>query len=678
MPTQIVFGRLGYNTGNGTVGPLIDNDGNAVSQNLNPTSTSAQTTISAPSIGGKLGMRVSTDVPVYVAVGASPTASATSGYFVPAGGTDYIVVTAGDKAAVIVAGGSGSTGQPTVMPQRLRDNLGRLKVSLHQNVYEADFEYGLQPLRWEQYTARAGTIVHQPGAGGVRMRVTTASGDVTIRQSRPYHRYQPGKTMYMATAANLGATQANQVQRIGFLDDSNGIFFEQSGAGTGTNPYGMFVVYRSDVSGTPTDTRIALDTWNGDAAVIASMDWTRIQMLWIEYAWYGAGALRWGCFINGEPIILHQVGIGNLASQGTPWSRTGNLPVRYEQRNTGATALQNDMVHYGVSVMIEGRSDAQRGFTYSYGMARQTPRRTVSANVVQYPVLSIRPRPMGTIEFSNTNSAATAGSTTTLTASGATWTTDQWKGRALYLPSGPLPTVSTGTVAGQVGTVTFTAPHGLRVGDYLTFAGFTPSGWNISLAVTSVTSTTVVTVTFVGTAPGNVTVVGTVVTPLTARITGNTSTVLTFGDVVLGAALPAALASGVAYQIGLINRGQLLPQQLLVSSSALCVVELIASTPSSPVVLTAPTFGSLVGQGSNNSFAERDVVATALAGGEVVYAFTAPAGGSGLLQIDLSNFFPLYNTVRGNLPDLLTVAVTTQAATPADVGAHLICQEAMS
>ena len=88
-----------------------------------------------------------------------------------------------------------------VPPLGARDLSGRVKVTQHQNIYEADFEYGLQPLRWEQVTANNGSITHLPAVGGVRMRVTTTSGDLTIRQSRAYHRYQPGKTMAMASAA---------------------------------------------------------------------------------------------------------------------------------------------------------------------------------------------------------------------------------------------------------------------------------------------------------------------------------------------------------------------------------------------------------------------------------------------------------------------------------------------
>jgi hypothetical protein len=83
--------------------------------------------------------------------------------------------------------------------------------------------------------------------------------------------------------------------------------------------------------------------------------------------------------------------------------------------------------------------------------------------------------------------------------------------------------------------------------------------------------------------------------------------------------------------------------------------------------------------GSNYSFSTRDISATSLTSGsgEVVYAFVAPAGGSGLQTFDLSNLFPLYNTIRGNLPDILTVAVSTSGSA-ANVGVHLIGQEAMS
>jgi hypothetical protein len=517
--------------------------------------------------------------------------------------------------------------ESSAMPQRVRDVLGRLKVAIHQNIYDADFEYGTQPLRWEAFTSGAATISHMPGLGGVRMRNTTASGDIAIRQSRPYHRYQPGKTMFMATACQVGAPLANNVTRVGFFDDGNGIFFEQSGTVTAANPFGMAVVIRSDATGTVTDTRFTLDQWNGDAKVIAQLDFNRIQMFWMEYAWYGAGATRFGFWIDGEPVIAHQVGWGNYVSAAgvgntQPWAKTGNLPVRYEQRNTGAISQTNDLFHYGVSVLVEGGQDDQRGFTYSYGMAPTAPVRSTGGAVTKWPVLSIRGKAMGLVEYSqastgssvagttaSTTGTVTSGTTSSITVSGANWVVDYWKGRYVYFQG--LSTTQGGT--GAIG-----------------------------------------------------------------RVISNTATVLNFVDNITGTAFSAAPTGGASYSIGLLNRGQLLPKRLMcvqTTAAQNVTIELVASTPTSPVTLGSASFAALSALGSPNSFAERDVSATSLSGGEVVFAFVL-APGSGVQDIDLTYFFPMLNTIRGNQMDVLSVCVTSAATVT--VGAHLICQEAMS
>lgn len=597
-----------------------------------------------------------------------------------------------------------------ITPARTRDVLGKLKVSMSQNIYEADFEYGTQPMRWENFianTASSGSIANVaqfPGMGGVRMLIGNNAGDLTIRQSRPYHRYQPGKSMYMATAINFGgpsnsstagavfvgsisgttltvtsvtsgtiavgqvitgtdsfgnyvpgnvtivsgsglswtlsvqsttnvysatlnAVLPGNFQRVGFFDDSNGVFFEQ-GIPTAANPSGIYAVIRSDIgsvnlntgvttSSLPVDYKFSLENWRGDP-VTSLINWQGIQMLWLEYAWYGAGAIRWGCLLNGEPYVLHEVGAGNGNYQGTQqqfaWSRTGNLPVRYEQRNISATTSNSALVHFGVSVMVENRQDPQRGFTYSYGMAPATPRRTIGSANTRYPVVSVQMRNMGVIEYSanstTTGNLVTASCNTTfITANGTPWTTNQFVGRGI------------------------------------TFFGLGSGGTNLTARIVNNTVNTAY------------------ITTVTAA---NTTTPIS-----------TAPTTATAYQIGLINRGQILPQSLILSSDALCLVEMIVSTATSPVILTNANFVAMNTLGSLNSLATRDVSANTLTGGEVVYAFTAPSGGSGLQTFDLSNVFALYNNIQGGTPDILTVAVTTSSAS-ANVGAHMIAQEAMS
>ena len=481
------------------------------------------------------------------------------------------------------------------------DVFGRLKTSNHQNIYDSDFEYGPQPLRWESFTANGGTVTHLPDTGGVRMRVPTTSGAISLRQSRPYHRYQPGKSLFMASAVTFGTALANQFNRVGFFDDSNGAFFEQNGTVTGTNPSGMCVVVRSDAGGVITENRVTLDEWNGDATTKATINWARIQMLWIEYAWYGAGTVRFGVTINGKQILLHAIPFGNRNNQTGAWARTGNLPVRYEQRNAGTTAAQNDMIHYGVSVLVEGGADDQRGFTYAYGNPQTAPRRAVAVAASRFPVMSYRGRPMGTQEYTQATAACTAGTTTSLTAGTAAWTVDQWRGRFVnYVVSGAL----------------------------------------------------------------NV-----------ARVVSNTSTVLTLADVVTGGALAVAPVAGQAYTIGLINRGQMLPRRLQVTSDQPVYVEIFVSRPGSAINLTGSNF--VVNAAAPNSFAQIDSSATAFTlSGECVYSIFVPANNPVDQQID--NLFPLVNTIAGATPDILTVAVSNPGASIANVSVQIIGQEAMS
>jgi len=582
-------------------------------------------------------------------------------------------------------------------PQRLRDNLGKTEVSEAQNLFEADFEYSAQPMRWEQYVVGGATIQQVSGQGGIQLSVTSAAGDIAIRQTRPYIRYQPGKTIYMSSGFVFGTAYTNQRQRVGFFDDGNGVFFEQ-GDPTSTNPSGMGVVYRSDVGGTPFDTRISYENWSDPQGIKNTIVWTQIQMIWIEFAWYGAGLLRWGVVIGGEPYTLHQVGIGNKASQTTPWSRTGNIPVRYELRNVG-TSTAGSMYHYGVSVLAKGRIDSQRGFTYGYGMAAGTPARQPGASATRYPLLTVRYRTMGTLEYgvdtaySGANGTLPAGgaaitgvtqnaTNTVITASSATWTVNQWAGKYVFSRGSSAAITSivvTGASAPYTATVTTTAnPNYLTTGRYLTVSGATGN--------TSVNGTFQITVTGANTFTYSVTSSGAVGGTLVytqgqggiGRIISNTATALTVVDNITGNTpmiIPPATSGN--YIIGEIDRGQILPQLLNIYSSANCTLELIASTYYSPISLTGATFNTMYSLGSLNSFTERDVSATAVTGGEVVYNAPLPAGG--LQNYDLTNFFPLYTTVQGNMPDMLTIAITTPSTFGTNtVGASIIAQEAMS
>jgi hypothetical protein len=82
------------------------------------------------------------------------------------------------------------------------------------------------------------------------------------------------------------------------------------------------------------DTRYAQSTWNidrcdGTGASLFNLDLTRMQMFYIDFTWYGAGAIRFG-FKNarGEVFYCHRITNSNVNSEA--YMRSGNLVARYE------------------------------------------------------------------------------------------------------------------------------------------------------------------------------------------------------------------------------------------------------------------------------------------------------------------------------------------------------------
>jgi len=82
------------------------------------------------------------------------------------------------------------------------------------------------------------------------------------------------------------------------------------------------------------DTRIPQSQWNidrcdGTGTSGYNLDLTKAQMLYMDYSWYGAGAIRYG-FKNsfGEIMYVHRIVNNNVNTEA--YMRSGNLPARYE------------------------------------------------------------------------------------------------------------------------------------------------------------------------------------------------------------------------------------------------------------------------------------------------------------------------------------------------------------
>ena len=72
-----------------------------------------------------------------------------------------------------------------------------------------------------------------------------------------------------------------------------------------------------------------IDKLDGTGASGYNIDLTRMQMWYMDYTWYGAGAIRFGFKNNrGEVIYCHRIPNNNVNTEA--YMRSGNLPARYE------------------------------------------------------------------------------------------------------------------------------------------------------------------------------------------------------------------------------------------------------------------------------------------------------------------------------------------------------------
>ena len=77
-----------------------------------------------------------------------------------------------------------------------------------------------------------------------------------------------------------------------------------------------------------------LDTFDGKGASGFELDPAKMQMIGIQWAWYGAGRIDfWARKASGKMISAHGIRGSNINTEA--YMRSGNLPVRYEVTNEG-------------------------------------------------------------------------------------------------------------------------------------------------------------------------------------------------------------------------------------------------------------------------------------------------------------------------------------------------------
>lgn len=223
------------------------------------------------------------------------------------------------------------------------DAFGRLRVSNPQTIFDSKLVYDAQPLYWAE--AQTGGAAAGVWSGtDARVRLTVTAGQTSLRQSRRFFNYQPGKSQLIFCTFNLNGGVAGTAKRAGYFDSTNGLFLELDGATT------VNFVRRSS-SSVPTTTvpqgSWNLDRMNGTGPSGITLNFSQTQILVIDFEWLGVGSARMGFVVNGQIVYAHRFDNANV--NGAVYMSTPNLPIRYEIDATGGGAGSIDCICSSVS-----------------------------------------------------------------------------------------------------------------------------------------------------------------------------------------------------------------------------------------------------------------------------------------------------------------------------------------
>ena len=229
------------------------------------------------------------------------------------------------------------------------------------------------------------TITHSRDNAAVTLQVGTSSGDSATRASHRYFGYVPGKSHEIYQTFLFGEAAANVRRRVGYFDDDNGLFLEQTASG-------IRFIRRSKTSGSVQEEAIEQASWNRDTFDGSEgaknpsgrqIDFNKIQFLYIDFQWQGTGRIRFGFFSNGKQVDAHHFELFNRFD--TVYMSTPSLPIRYEITNTGATSSTHTMKEFCTAVNSNG-GELQTGVGYS----QSNDILGIAVSTAETPVILIR------------------------------------------------------------------------------------------------------------------------------------------------------------------------------------------------------------------------------------------------------------------------------------------------
>lgn len=233
---------------------------------------------------------------------------------------------------------------------------GRLRTSSTRLLGEFRTFYGTTgATEMVNVATNSGTATVNLAGKYYTLAVTNAANSRIIRQSLQYHPYIPGTSNIGFITFCFGVAAAGLQQSVGFYDNDNGILFRMNG----TTPE---IVIRK--AGSDAEIRAKslwnVDQFDGNGPSGVTLDFTKAQILVVDYQWLGVGRVRVGFDVDGVVYYAHQFLHANDSL--VPYSTQPSLPARWEMLNVSGPGGSMTAICY--AMMCEGE-DFESGFLNS-------------------------------------------------------------------------------------------------------------------------------------------------------------------------------------------------------------------------------------------------------------------------------------------------------------------------
>lgn len=260
------------------------------------------------------------------------------------------------------------------------DAFGRQRVSNPEMIFNSKQIFDNQSIYWDdiQESGSGTSSTYDKNRASSTLAVSANTTGKRTRQTFMRFNYQAGKAQLIMMSGILKKSGGGTgiISRMGYFDDYNGIFLQRSGSNIG-------LVLRSYVTGTTDDTVVTQANWNidqmqGNGPSGVDLDFSKTQILVIDFEWLGVGRVRIGFNVDGFTYYCHE--FLNANNKDAVYMSTPNLPLRYQIENTGAGAASSIECICSAVISEGGREEiAANGYVSTDGISVTATKNFINA-----------------------------------------------------------------------------------------------------------------------------------------------------------------------------------------------------------------------------------------------------------------------------------------------------------